>query len=328
MRSFTYILSSIFTLSMLLLPLSSCKDKDEPVVKAKLSFAESTITVNEDDDVIEIEVTLDKPAGEDFQIEYEVDGSAEESDDYDIREDLNDYGEIDIEKGETSGIIEIQLYSDIYLEENENLKLRITSTDSDLIEANWDNQTEIIIEQEDGLVIALDWSGPSEDLDSLADMDLILRYGQNITTWTGILNASYEPSFFGPEYIFIPKVVNSPAYGLSCTYYNGTMNKLDFEVTYIDFVNGNFESESSQQVFQGTYTLANKNTWTDISTTKVVQTFQKSGNSFTTPTAITEPASGSRIISSDNFTAPTLNKGTVNTRLKEQARVIQKLLKR
>ena len=63
MKKKLLILASL-SVAFVLLPLSSCKD-DEPPAKAKISFAESTMTVNEADDLIEIQVFLDKPAAAD-----------------------------------------------------------------------------------------------------------------------------------------------------------------------------------------------------------------------------------------------------------------------
>jgi hypothetical protein len=155
-------------------------------------------------------------------------------------------------------------------------------------------------------------------------MDLFLRYGQNTTTWDGFLDGSDQIGFTGPEFIFVPNVVNYPAYGLSYTYYDGTFHKLDFTVTFIEFANGVAEPTAQQQAYNATYTLANKNTWTDYNTTLVVQTFEKAGGGFSNPSAITVPAAGSRVAPSGHFTAPIKRgEGTVST-----SKLIQSLFKK
>jgi hypothetical protein len=73
---------------------------------------------------------------------------------------------------------------------------------------------------------------------------------------------------------------------------------LNFEVTFIDFEDGEFEPIADRQTFEGQYTLANINQWDDddkgISTTQVVQTFEKVGSSWTNFSTIRKPDEGSR----------------------------------
>jgi hypothetical protein len=77
-------------------------------------------------------------------------------------------------------------------------------------------------------------------------------------------------------------------------YYDGTLDPLEFDVVFIDFVDGDFEAEADTESFAGTYTAVNKNKWTDASTTKVVQTFKKVNGAFAEFSAITPAATGSR----------------------------------
>ncbi len=275
--------------------ISSCKD-DEPPAKAKLSFAESSITYNEADDIIEIQVKLDKPATEDFTAEYELNGTAQDEEtatqnspaDYMIIEDLSDYGEIDIDKGETVGIIQIQLYTDFELEDDETIEISLIDVDSDKVELTRDDETEITLQQEDGLIIRLSW--PS----ATVDMDLLVRIGATTSTWEGILTGSVNGF---PEIAFIPEVIGDAAYGMSYTYYDGIADPLDFTVAFIELDNGEIEPQANWLSFTGRYTLANINKWDDISTTQVVQTFERIGTSWTNfSSPITIPASGSRVI--------------------------------
>src|SRR6187431_1793812 len=104
MRRYSALFLSGLVLAFFGLTISSCKDDPEPYVKPKLSFAESSMTVDEADGVIEVEVTLDKPADEDITITYELGGTARDKVaagttlpyDYEI---ISDYLEIEIDKG-------------------------------------------------------------------------------------------------------------------------------------------------------------------------------------------------------------------------------------
>lgn len=296
MRHHISILASVVILSLLVI-LPSCSD-DEPPAKAQISFAESTITVNEADGVIEIEIVLDKPAKEDLNIEYEIDGSAQDFEtstqnspgDYEILQDLSDYGEVDITKGETTGIIEIELFSDFDLEDNETIELTLTSVNSTKAELAVDAVLEITVEQEDGLLIVLSWNYPD------VDMDLFL-WSETSGGDLGLTNVnSAGIGFDGPEGFFLPTaLLDNGTYGLSCNYYEGTANPMNFEVDFIEIVNGN-ETTTTRN---GSYDLNNINKWDDNSSEDfgliLVQTFDKSGADFTNYSQITKPTSGSRV---------------------------------
>ena len=325
-------LSALFVSASILLGFglffTACDD-DEPPVKPNLSFAISTLTANESDENLEIQVVLDNPAPEDITIDYSLGGTAVEyvnssnsnPPDYELIAD--NYGEVEIKKGETTGIIELDLYSDGTLEvTDETIEISIDDVDSEQIEITRDDEITITLKQEDGLIIILEWPAPSAS--GQADMDIILRFGQNTTTWDGILGGAAEGSVEVPEILFVPKVVTYPAYGVSYVYYDGTLDPLQFTATFIDFANGAAEAVGTREPFTATYTAANKNKWTDVATTKVVQTFLKTGGAFSSPTAISVPVSGSRIGSSDNFVS-LFNK---NSSKIEWATQFQKLLKK
>jgi hypothetical protein len=285
-------------------------------VASQLSFSNQTMTVNEADQAIQVELVLDKPAPEDLTIQYELRGSATDTlnatqqlaADYKI---LGTHGEFVIEAGQTSGVIEILLYSDLDIEDAnpatqpldpETIVISVINTNAVEIA---DNELEILVEQEDGLLIALYWPDPVQDPAGTlqADMDLLLRVGTSTTNWLGVITGSASDSYEGPEVTFIPNAINFPAYGLSYTYYAGTLDTLNFEVVFIDFIDGAVEPEANTLSYEATYTAANKNAWTDVSSTKVVQTFEKTSTGFTTPSAIVVPTEGSRIASYDNFTS-------------------------
>lgn len=318
-------LLSILIVGFMLMPLSSCKD-DEPPAKAKISFVELSRTVNEDDDIIEIEVQLDKPASQDIQIEYELDGTAQDeltsnnstpAGDYEIVTDVSDHGEIDIPQGETTGIIEIQLYSDVYLEDPEMIEIDLLTVNSDQVELTRDDHMEITLEQEDGLVIVLDW----ENVD--ADLDLIVRIGETVNSWLGFITASLSTSI--PEFVFIPKNVsevflgtNSAAFGLSFQYYAGDVDPLDFNVTFIELIGGELEPLANRETFTAQYTIANLNESTDIETTKVAQTFQIVGTNWTSISDIIVPSTGSRMDSQPLPSTPLKVKGFKTSQLQKR----------
>lgn len=289
------------------LQLSSCKKHETPV-KPKLSFAQATYTVKESDGTLSVPLVLDRAAGEAVTITYELGGTATDkvsagtgAFDYEI---TSSYLEAKIAKGALSDTIQIKLYSDFSVEDDELIEITVKSVDSGNIEITNNDICKITIKQEDGLIVFLNWTAPTAD--STADMDLLLRVATNTAPpWDGILNGSVSESFAGPEFIFIPYVATNSfnSYGLSYTYYDGSMNHLRFGVSFIDLINGVAEDVSTQVTDSATYTKANINKWTDVNTTLVVQTFQKSGSKFSDPSDISVPASGSRVASSGHLTS-------------------------
>src|SRR5687767_3297384 len=90
MRKRSRVFIPILLVTSMIAIIPSCKD-DEPVAPAKLSFAESEITINEYDGVIEIEIVLDKPAPEDMTVEFSLDGTALDLVAADELQTLHDY---------------------------------------------------------------------------------------------------------------------------------------------------------------------------------------------------------------------------------------------
>jgi hypothetical protein len=294
-----------FTLCLSLLMIVSCKKDEAPPAKPKLSFKEATRTVIESDGTIEVKMKLDKGAFEDFSVSYELTGTAldkvtagtTKAYDYEI---TSDYLTAKIVKGDSIGIIKLKLLSDLSIEDDETIVISIKTVDSDKIEITRNDDIKITLKQEDGLIILLEWPAPSVSTGQ-ADMDILLRVGQNTSTWDGVLTGSVQENFTGPEFIFIPKIASFPAYGLSYVYYDGTLDPLEFTATFIDLKDGVVEPVSQRQPFKQTYTALNKNKWTDVNSTIVVQTFLKTNGAFTAPSSINVPTSGSRIESTNTF---------------------------
>ena len=323
MRKRSRVFIPILLVTSMIAIIPSCKD-DEPVAPAKLSFAESEITINEYDGVIEIEIVLDKPAPEDMTVEFSLDGTALDLVAADELQTLHDYEvlgdeylELEIAKGETSGVIEIELVNDFLYEDDETIKIEIEDVDSDAVEITNQDDIEIIVLQETkGTVIVLDW--PSPGANGQADMDLILRRG------TTIVAGSADPGFAPAEGIFIPASMANASYGAAYTYYEGTLDPLAFEVIFADVIDGAYEPEANFVTFQATYTAVNKNPWTNPGTTKVVQTFQTVNGVVTNISAITVPTSGSRESSAEISTA--IKKGEINPT--SQSKLLQVLKSR
>lgn len=292
---------------------------DEVVITIKnddaqlvLSFVNPDLTVNEADGVLEVQLVLDKPAPRDLTFSYELSGSATDSITAWNNKVNPDYyvngtsGQFQIRAGETTGLIDLRVYSDLLVEDaNQATEAIDPETIVITVGTNGvqmaDNEIEIKLVQEDGLLIALLWPDPANALQ--ADMDLLLRVGNSTSSWLGVLTGSAAEGFQGPEIIFIPKVITYAAYGLSHTYYDGTLDPLKFKVLFIDIIDSALEPQANILSYEATYTAANKNKWTDVSSTQVVQTFEKNATGFTTPSQITVPTAGSRVRSTDKFTS-------------------------
>ncbi|MGC1243759.1 MAG: Calx-beta domain-containing protein [Chryseosolibacter sp.] len=282
-------------------------------IALQLSFAAQTLTVDEAGDSVLVELLLDKPAPQDIVIGYTLSGTATDSLTAFTAKTNPDYyidgkaGEVTFRAGETKAFIEVELYSDLIIEDGvpatdpfDPETIVITVSNPNGIQMS-DNTMEISLAQEDGLIVLLAWPAQKDTLK--ADMDIILRVGQTTSSWYGILTGAATESYQSPEFIFLPNAINYPAYGLSYVYYDGTFDTLDFEVVFIDLINSALEPEANALTYEARYTKVNKNKWNDASTTVVVQTFEKSGDAFTTPSQIQVPTSGSRTRSGDRFNA-------------------------
>ncbi len=137
--------------------LSSCSD-DDPPAKPKLSFPETARTVTEDAGIIEVELRLDKAHSKDLLIEYSLSGTA--SDQHNVGTANADYrvigerGVVEIDAGQTSGSIRIEIYNDALFEPDETIEIEITDTNTDEIERTADDAMVITITSDDAQVVA------------------------------------------------------------------------------------------------------------------------------------------------------------------------------
>lgn len=290
-------LSILYCLPLLALSIS-CK-KDEPFVKPKMSFTAAEQTVKESDGTIQIEISLDKPTIEDFTISYTLSGTAKDKAsvatnapyDYEV---LSGDGQIEIKKGEKTGTIEISLVSDFYLEDEETIDIAITKVSSKNIEITRDDDMTITVQQEDGLLVVLAWGVGTGENYTDVDMDLFL-WAQSGSSLELTDFGSSAISFESPEFFFLPTAgINDGSYGVSCIYYEGTQDPMNFQVSFIEIVN---QDDAATTVKKGTYHLANINEWDNETTgTKPIlaATFSKSGADFNNFTDITVLPTGSR----------------------------------
>ncbi|HEU5145346.1 MAG TPA: Calx-beta domain-containing protein [Chryseosolibacter sp.] len=157
MKNFASLSLSLALLAATGFGISSCKE-DEPPAKPKLSFAESEMTVAENAGTIEVEVVLDKPHSKDLTIEYELGGTASDQDvvgtanaDYEVS---GDHGVVVIEAGETTGVIELNVYSDAAFEPDETIEISFLDTNTDEIEVTADDDMVITITNDDAQLVA------------------------------------------------------------------------------------------------------------------------------------------------------------------------------
>jgi len=291
---------SLLLLIALSVMLPSCKE-DEPFVKPKLSFSQKTLTFKESDGEVEIEVAIDKAYSKDIEIDYSIAGTAGEevkvgntaNPDYKI---TSDYLKVEIKAGETKGIIKLEFFSDFEIEDDETIELQIEEVDSEEIEITRDDEINITLKQEDGLIVLLEWGVGTGEKYLDVDMDLFLWAKDNSSNLVNTFFGSYEESFMSPEFFFLPTaLLDDGTYGLSCNYYAGTVDPMNFQVRYIKLING---ASGTSVTKKGTYTLANINPWFETKVNPVlVMTFEKLGAEFKDFSEITVPATGSRVIS-------------------------------
>jgi len=296
-----YSLVSLLLVVGLIVSLPSCKE-DEPFVKPKLSFSQKTATFKESDSEVEIKVQIDKAYSKDIEIDYSIAGTAGEEvkvgtnvdPDYKI---TSDYLKVTIKAGETTGIITLEFYSDIEIEDDETIELQIEKVDSEEIEITRDDEINITLQQEDGLVVVLEWGVNANPKYTDVDMDLFLWVQDATSTLVNTGFGSFQESVASPEVFFLPSAqISDGTYGLSCNYYSGTKEPMDFQVRYLKWSNGAATLLTPAKT--GTYTLANVNPWyTSKVDPLLVMTFKKSGTDYTDFSDITIPSSGSRGIS-------------------------------
>lgn len=273
----------------------------------EIGFSDTELTIDESTGLVQLEVTLSEPATEDLTIGYSIGGTATELEDDETGGFLTDYLilgnylELEIEEGETTGVISFFVFSDDYFENNETIEIQLNAEGPK-------TKIDIEITQEDGIIVYLGWHTELQtDADGQADMDLIVHIGETDAAWedaplTGSVYRGYDEDY---EFVFIPNNFNGDylgldytdvTYGLSYNYYNGTMNPLKFQVEFAEFIDGEFEASNDIDIFQGEYTLSNIYTWSGLNfPTIIAQTFKNVNKEFTDISEIAAPqATGSR----------------------------------
>jgi hypothetical protein len=158
MKKFALPLLSLSVVCMVSLVFSSCKE-DEPPAMPRLSIEAPELTVAESVGTIEVKVLLDRAYSQDVTVEYSLSGTAVDIEtagsaalaDYEV---VGGTGEVDIDKGETEGIIEIEIYGDTGFEEDETIIVQIDDVDTEDIEITNDDEMEITITNDDSKVVA------------------------------------------------------------------------------------------------------------------------------------------------------------------------------
>jgi hypothetical protein len=247
--------------------------------RPKASFAVASVTVNEDDGLdgyTNVRITLDKPAPEALTLNYSIIGSAldsltafdEDFYDFDYYVNAEEVGVLEIPKGATEAVIELQInYIDFEYEPTDEV-IQITLDDiTGSAQLGTQKTTQVIIQQQGGEVVQLDWSAASNDVDM--DLFLWVPVGDNNFRFRAM---SAREATAGPERIIVPSIVTdgtfgtdatSAVFGFSYTYYSGTENALGFSVKVLHYIDGELQDEDAEGVPSASadYTLANINPW-------------------------------------------------------------------
>jgi hypothetical protein len=156
MKNYAAYMVSIALLTAMGFGFSSCKE-DEPA-RPKLSFSQSTMSVNENAGVIDVELVLDKTYGKDLTIEYTLGGTASDQDavgtanaDYEV---VGNHGVVVIESGQTTGAIQLQIYNDVGFEPDETIEISILDVNTGDIELTTEDETVITITNDDAQLVA------------------------------------------------------------------------------------------------------------------------------------------------------------------------------
>ncbi|HEX6226102.1 MAG TPA: Calx-beta domain-containing protein, partial [Chryseolinea sp.] len=280
---------------------------DDPQITA--SFTEATKTVSEADGIQQLTVTLSQPAPSNVTIQYTLSGTARDSvtaraadpdlpADYAIRGGTP--GELTIAAGQTTGVIRLGLYSDFVIEDGdvntaawdpETIIVTLSQASSNVVISTTNNKTELKVNQQDGKVIALFWDEGTD-----IDMDLFLWIGEVGAPLDelGLISLSAADDTEGPEVVFIPATITEVQYGVSYTYYAGSVTPNNFESHFINFAAG---AIGTREIYNGSYTLANLNPWETLDEiVNIEQTFEVNADGeIVNVSTISTPGSGSRV---------------------------------
>jgi hypothetical protein len=236
----------------------SC-DGDDDEATATVDFAGVGTGYNEADGDMTITIPFRRADASMSQSDLEIIGDATEGEDYEIVS-VNQEG------------IQISLKDDSEPEHVvETIRIRIPGSNGNAI------HTVTLANDDPGFVdIDLVWPGNP-------DMDLILVYAPTV-------DDEFEVhSFSDPGHLSLDWTDADGIYGLSYNYYGGTVEPLDFTVTFTP-TNMTLEGGSDPLVYEATYMLVNK----DPNAFQIEQTFVKDGLALKDFSEIEVPAEGSR----------------------------------
>jgi hypothetical protein len=105
---------------------------------------------------------------------------------------------------------------------------------------------------------------------------------------------------------------------MSYIYKSGSQDPMNFQVLFINVTDGAIESSDNWLTYNGSYGLGNINNWkTDADVTQMEQTFEFTGNAYTNFSALTVPASGSRVgrLTTSTKKSPSIRRQTENFKI-------------
>jgi hypothetical protein len=267
------------------------QDDETAEGRPKISFAVASLTVNEADGLkgyTNVRVLLDKAAPEALTLNYSIASNAVDSitysenrrqfDDYDYFINSEEVGVIEIPKGATEAVIELQI-NPIEFDYEPTDEVIAFTLESVTASAQLGTQktTQVIIEEQDGEVVELSWTASTNN----ADMDLFMWVPIDEENFRFRMKAALENTT-GPERLLIPDIITNGAlgaavdgafFGFSYVYYSGTENALNFSVKVLHFNDGQLQSTADSNIptETATYTLANINPWnTDEGTNPII----------------------------------------------------------
>jgi len=312
--------------------LGSC-GSDDPPPKTGIAFEKSTEEITESDGTpasfhpdasaqlglsggqgrnITVKLTLDRPLADEAVLSYTVTGST--NPDNPTGREVNDYtiaetgdgltiknGKITVAKGATEASITITVFEDTIFEYDkdvlndnqvsyETLILTLTGVVSGPAELGTETAYTMKIAEDDA-VFLLNWAVDGGNMPGDVDMDMLFLHDDEIIWGSALTNSAYEIVNF-------PAGFPSGTYGAGYTYYSGTSDDVDFQVSILS-TSGKLGGKSypypdaDPLAFGGHLGLGNINTWDDPGLAGyrgqpvVVQTFTKEGLNYTGISSIT-----------------------------------------
>lgn len=308
--------------------LNSCKDDEVPVAGINFEQAEQEVTESdgtitsfhpeEANDgvgrIIKAKLVFDIPLAGDVVLKFDIDGNARQTS---TTDELNDFiieaegdgltvdgSNVTIAKGSTEASFNVRIYEDFVMEWDPDLELNENDIPFETVELKLESivsgpgklgeAVEHVVKiLEDDAYVFLQWGANNTENPGTANMDLLI-YINNQFAGGSAFSTATAPY----ELLTIPAAYPTRTFGLSYVYKSGTENDVDF-VAELGNYGGTFTTAggSSNAVlqFQGSYTLANINNYSNTApTSKITQSITKDGFNYTNVTALTIPESGSR----------------------------------